>query len=573
MHRLSWFLFLLVLVVPLHGQERITSFLSEITVDTDATMLVKETIAVESRGQTIIHGIVREFPTQYTDRLGTNYLVDFSVQAVTHNGTAAKFRSESVRNGKKIYIGDADRTVERGNHMYTITYRTNRQLGFFKDHDELYWNVTGNGWRLPIEKAQAVVQLPTEIPASSLKAEAYTGLQGRREKNYTQEIQGNKIIFATTRTLQPGEGLTMVVTWPKGFIQQPTWLQNVYWFFRDNILILWAVFVWLLLVFLLMYVAHVQKRRNKPGTVIPLFYPPAGLAPSAVGFMKEMDFNDRFLAADIVDLAVRGFLTISYEPGRLYGGTYTLTATQELPALLQQKNLDAHDAQLLSVLFAAQKNSFVVSKQNAPTINSALSITREYCQSRVGGYVEKLSDLVAVAWLLCIVAAGPLLFLMPEEASALKLFAIAILVATAMLISRFYRVYTPAGRKLQDEIDGFEMYLTTAETERMKIIGTPPTRTPELYEKYLPYAMALGVEEQWTQQFAPLFEKMAHEGRAYIPYWYTGRSFRAESFGSELRSSFQSAISSASAPPGSSSGSGGRGSSGGGGGGGGGGGW
>ena len=137
-----------------------------------------------------------------------------------------------------------------------------------------------------------------------------------------------------------------------------------------------------------------------------------------------------------------------------------------------------------------------------------------------------------------------------------------------------FKVYTPSGRALQDKIDGFELYLKTAEIDRMKTIGTPPVKTPELYEAYLPYAMALGVEYLWSDQFTSVFENLAAQGIPYVPRWYVGKNVRLDRLASDLNSSFSKAIISASkSAPGGVSGFSGGGKSGGGGGGGGGGGW
>lgn len=138
-----------------YADERITLFMSDIVVKSDATLKVQETIEVISERKNIRHGIIREFPTSYRDVFGTHYVVDFKITSVTHNGCTAEYRVESVSNGKKIYIGDKNRLLPQGEHRYVITYETNRQLGFFHDHDEIYWNVTGTGWRLPIDRVQA----------------------------------------------------------------------------------------------------------------------------------------------------------------------------------------------------------------------------------------------------------------------------------------------------------------------------------------------------------------------------------------------------------------------------------
>ena len=156
---------------------------------------------------------------------------------------------------------------------------------------------------------------------------------------------------------------------------------------------------------------------------------------------------------------------------------------------------------------------------------------------------------------------------------------VAVIWITAIFIDLlFYHLLkapTRAGRKIMDKIEGFKMYLSVAEGERLNILN-PPEKTPELFEKYLPYALALDVEQAWAEKFSNVFKEIAQSGREYHPVWYSGRAWRsleAKNFTSALSSSFSNAISSSSIAPGSSSGSGGGGFSGGGGGGGGGGGW
>ena len=169
--------------------------------------------------------------------------------------------------------------------------------------------------------------------------------------------------------------------------------------------------------------------------------------------------------------------------------------------------------------------------------------------------------------------------------------AVVLLVLSNVFFARILKARTPAGRKAMDEIEGFRLYLSIAEKDRMNLLN-PPDRTPELFEKFLPYALALGVEQEWSEQFSEVFARMAAEGTApeswrggYHPAWYMGdslRGFNTGAFASNLGSSLSGAISSASVAPGSRSGFGGRGGggsfgggggSGGGGGGGGGGGW
>ena len=564
--------------VLLHAHERITSFISNITVHSNATLSVEENIEVISEHKAIKHGIVREFPTKYSDIGGTHYKVDFNIQSIKHNGHATEYTIESVSNGKKIYIGDKNIVVPRGKNLYTIQYTTNRQLGFFHDHDEIYWNVTGTGWRLPIDKAQARVQLPQNISPQSIHAQAYTGYQGEEGKNYTYSIQDNCINFSTIHGLKQYEGITIVATFPKGFVIEPSWYQKIYWFFHDNFLILLLCILFFLLAIVLIMGIITARRINMQKNVIPLFHPPVDMMPCDVGFMKKMQFENFLLTADIVNLAVRGFITITYRPNILYGGTYTLTIKDSIASLANHKDISKYDIEILSALFST-KESLVISQAHSAEIIAAVAECKKHTSTNNSSYITTLTHFLYPSMLLFLLLVSTvLLFLLDAKTIddiAINIFVISIIVMPIIFFffKKLFRVYTPAGRNKQDAIDGFTLYLTTAEIERMHIIGTPPTRTPELYEKYLPYAIALGIEKQWTAQFSAVFKNFEKEGRAYHPFWYRGRMFNANNFKSNFTNSFATTIASASIRPGSSSGVGGKGRSGGGGGGGGGGGW
>jgi uncharacterized membrane protein len=152
-----------------------------------------------------------------------------------------------------------------------------------------------------------------------------------------------------------------------------------------------------------------------------------------------------------------------------------------------------------------------------------------------------------------------------------------------VIFFRLLRAYTPKGRVLLDQIDGFRLYLSVAEKDRMNML-TPVDHTPETFERYLPYALALDVEQQWSENFADVLERTDASGQlTYQPVWFSGQALQSAGFstlGSSLSGAFASAIAASSVAPGTSSGfssggggGGGGGGSGGGGGGGGGGGW
>ena len=163
-------------------KERIIDFDSSIQIFADGHLIVTETIEVVSAGDMIRHGIYRDFPTRYKDRQGREIEVGFSLLNVTRDGMAEAYHTKSLSNGIRIYVGKRDAFISPGLHTFTLTYRTDRQLGFFDQHDELYWNVTGNGWSFQIDQARAEVILPALI--EPLKSTAYTGPQGSREQAF-----------------------------------------------------------------------------------------------------------------------------------------------------------------------------------------------------------------------------------------------------------------------------------------------------------------------------------------------------------------------------------------------------
>src|SRR5215472_1641448 len=206
--------FLFVVLVPAAAQdsnERIRSFDSLITVNTDGSMLVKETIAVTSAGESILHGIYRDFPTTYKDRRGNQISVLFDIVSLQRDGHQEPYHTENKSNGVVVYFGSSTYDLPAGEHTYEFTYRTDRQLGFFADHDELYWNVTGNGWKFPIDVATATVALPGNVRSQVSDLEGYTGYQGAKGKQYTatRDEEGNPVF--RTRRIAPGQGLTIVV--------------------------------------------------------------------------------------------------------------------------------------------------------------------------------------------------------------------------------------------------------------------------------------------------------------------------------------------------------------------------
>jgi len=270
-------------------EERIIAFKSDIQVYQDGSMTVRETITVQSAGISIRHGLYRDFPTTYRDRLGNSYTVNFKVRSVSRDGVEEPYHTKILSSGVRVYMGRSGVVLPSGRYTYVLTYETNRQLGFFRDFDELYWNVTGNDWAFPIEEAIAQVRLPEGASRKVMRMNGYTGYQGSREKNFSaSQDEFGRLIFTTTQPLLSRQGLTIAVSWPKGYVQAPTIQTRFFYFVSDNRSVLaGAIGLVLLLAYYITVWLSVGKD-PQAGTIVTLYNPPAGFSPAAMRYIMKM---------------------------------------------------------------------------------------------------------------------------------------------------------------------------------------------------------------------------------------------------------------------------------------------
>ena len=177
-----------VLPLQLRAQERILSYDSTVAVNADGSMDVEERIRVRAEGEAIRHGINRDFPTRYRDRHGNRVVVDFTVKEVLRDGRPEPWFTEGKPNGVRLNTGNDDFLPVPADYTYTLRYRTSRQLGFFADHDELYWNAIGTGSVFSIERGSVDVHLPRTVATSELRAEGYTGTQGAQGQGFAASL-------------------------------------------------------------------------------------------------------------------------------------------------------------------------------------------------------------------------------------------------------------------------------------------------------------------------------------------------------------------------------------------------
>jgi uncharacterized membrane protein YgcG len=572
---------LLAFAAPSHADERILRFDSEVAIQPDGSLEVTEAIRVRVEGNQIRRGIYRDFPTRYEDRLGNRVRVEFTLVDVLRDGRPTPHFTEKRNNGVRINTGNDDLLPTGIETTFTLRYRTTRQLGYFDGHDELYWNATGNGWAFPIDAATARVTLPSPVPAAQLRLDAYTGRQGESGRDATATApQPGVAEFRTTRTLLPGEGLTLSVGFPKGVVPEPTEAMRTRWFFRDNAGLLVGVLGFLLLAGFYAIRWLGIGRDPPPGSIFPRYDPPEDFGPAELRSLRRMDTDRLGFTADVVDMAVRGFLQIHG------GGKDDWRLVREADARLD--TLTPSQRALAARLFR-DGNEVELKTAQASLLSSAIAAHAKALDARLKPryYRSNLRDvLIGMAFSVLVGIAALALAVGPgQKHGVIVLLGLGFLtlvmhVSFAVLI----RAPTPEGRKLLDAVDGLKLYLGVAERDELKTLrgprratGTdgkaePPPLDAARYEALLPYAIALEVEDAWTAQFTrAVGAAMAQQAQ---PAWYHGTTGRQgfAALGSSIGSALNTQISSSATPPGSSSGGGGGGFSGGGGGGGGGGG-
>lgn len=567
--RAFFVLITLLLAGPLaHAEERIHSYDVDITVETSGDIIVSETLYLTPENIQINRGIYRALPRYYALDGEEKFRYDYTILDVTRNGSDEPYEAYTEDNAFIIRIGDADRILPYGElQTYNIRYRVRNQIRYFKDHDELYWNVTGSYWDFPIDVARADIHLPEGARITGTNA--FTGALGETGRNYEITTEQYGIAFETTQPLYRQQGLTISVSIDKGVIDPPS--------ASDKSAIFWQRYLGLFLlggsllgVFFFYYRSWNRVGRDAPRLpVFPVYHPPKGLSPGAAHFIYYRQFkgNDAF-SADLVDMAVKGMLNMKPLSKSL---TLNKRTPETRPAIAD------HQSALFESLLGSRESRIIGGSYDSGFASSYTNfksaITKKYGTS----YFRRNTGYLAFA----IIASAAMIVLSVSQTlnwTPLHFTLIGGLIAVNLLFLYLMPAQTKKGEKARSEIAGLRLYLETAEKNQMNAVDVhaeaPPPLSKKRYEELLPFAMALDVEKPWSR----FFEKvLPDEARTYNPGWNTASHFTSGSLHSmnqSLQGSISTGVTTASVQPSSSSGgSGGGGFSGGGGGGGGGGGW
>jgi uncharacterized protein (TIGR04222 family) len=538
----------------------IEKFDAEIRVNPDGTIDVSETIQVMFNGAW--NGLYRTIPVEYRSPQGLNFSLLLDVQRVTDRlGNPLRWESSRVRHYRKlkVWVPGADNARK----FIVISYRVLDGLRFFEDHDELYWNVTGDEWDYPIQQAGAQIRLPPA--ASGVRATVFTGPRGSREHDADLEIGVSSVDLHTRAPLGFHEGLTVAVGWDKGAVREPSVLAKGALILRSN----WPLALPLAALALMTLLWYARGRDPRLRPIAPRYKPPEGLTPAEVGTLADDSADMADMTATIVDLAVRGFLRI-VDMGAMY--SFSMLKRPD-----EWTGLKPHEQEILNGLFSdgsvdsvtlpELENRFYVRLEGIRDAIYTSLLGRDFYRSRpdrVRARAYRAAMLLGIGTAIFGAALGDRFGM-----TAAPFFISGI--ATAVIVGVFGRIMparTLRGTRALEDVLGFEDFLNHVEADRFE----RTIKSPELFESFLPYAMALRVDRRWAAAFAAVCTQP--------PQWYIGdrSSFDSSAFGDRLHSMSTDLGSTLSSSPRSSgdsgsSGFGGGGSSGGGSGGGGGGGF
>jgi len=496
---LALLLGVLAVAIPAAAQAHswhIGDFKDTIAIAADGSALVSEKITVVFQGAW--HGIHRTIPVEYPGPNGTNYTLFISVQSVSdENGNKLKYESSKsgANRDLKIYIpGAVDAT-----RVVNIDYSVRNGIRYFDEYNEFYWNITGNDWPVPIDHASAFITFP-ENAAGGLRAQAFTGAYGSKQSEAETQVNGADVTVETTRALGMRGGLTVDVYIPQGIVAAPSSLTKFFWFIGSNPILFLPLFTLAVMGGLW----YAVGRDPDPGvSVAPQYEPPKGLTPAEAGTLIGDTIHPRDITSTIVDLAVRGYIKIEEKVDTFLLFHHKDYVFHQLkPTTTWATELAPHECVMLGNIFFAGTGTRLSDLKNR--FYTAIPVIREDIISALkkkGIYAvdpesaNGYSIVAAVA--IGIVAVGVQALGWINLFDSVPLVIVSALISAVIwwLFARQMTAKTLTGARTWVAVLGFQEFLNRVDKDRIQKMP------PDTFEKYLPYAMALGVEHHWAQAF------------------------------------------------------------------------
>lgn len=499
------------------AQERVIDTAVEIRVLDDGRLDITERIEVRAEGRRIRHGIVRTLPTHYRDHHGNRVTAELEVQEVLRDGQPEPWTRRRMGDAVQIRIGDAGYLATPSQPVYTVRYRSRRQVMFDPAGDALSINAIGLDHAVPVERGSVTVSLPRPVPVASLRAGGSTGADGAAGRDYRVDLSASGTVrWTLTRPLQPGEGLTVALTFPHGLVTPPGRQQRIVWWLGDHTGPLLALAGLALLVGYCLLRWRQVRRHPDAGRVPVRADPPAGVSPAGLRYLRRMRYDARCFTADLLASAVQDHVHILRE--RTPAGTgWRLVRAREgahtLPTMEQRA--------LLAGLLPQARSSVVLDPAHADIVGRARQAHDSALRRRFRPAMFRASGgSVLIALGLAAAFAAAALAATRSGAMTLTLLALTPMLPVLLVFTLLVKVPTGPGRQLLAHIEGLRRYLGGASLPGGA--DAAPAMDAAHYQSLLPHAVALDVEEAWTARFSAALGAAAAGGAVREWRWYRG---------------------------------------------------
>jgi len=563
---ISFLMIFLFLPTKTAGRENITDWYIknydlEIIVNKDSSLNITENITADCDNLPNKHGIFRILPTQTKTEKETIQTPVKLISITDFNDKPLNYETINSRLNHTITykIGDKDKTVQ-GENYYKIKYTAQNAIRFSNSgYDEFYWNLNGNFWDLETDQFNAKIIFPKEISENNTEKTVYGGFLGSKENTLSAATWEDNILEVTSmKTLAKKQGITASVTFPKNIFTpyQFSFWQKYGEYFAFIIPVL--IFIFCFLIWL--------KYGNDPNlkkTIVPEFGIPENINPLKIGLLqKSGHFSNNLITATIINLAVKGYIKIEKLDKKWLLGSrnYKLIKTEK-----NTEDLEQTEKIVLENIFKGENSKKLSDLKDEFYKNVSKIKNTALKELEQDGLIKKSG----LTWQVVFIVLGTLFIFLTICSFAMiyPFFGASLLISTITLI--IFAIIIPKrtqkGTELFLKIEGFKLYMETAEKYRQKY-----NEKENIFEKFLPYAIVFGIVNLWIKQMEKIYGKDYYA--QHHPIWFYGAGISSFS-ASDFNSAINNLSSSISASTGTSSGAGGTGGAGGGGGGGGGGGW
>lgn len=516
--------------------EKFLLFDTRINVHPDTQITVTENITVNALHQQIRRGIYRDIPLALTEKV--------TVKSLAMDGATHPFFTENKSGALRINFGNDD-YIPQGVHTYLLTYTFDGAIDFYKNYDELYWNVTGNDWNFVIDKARLSVTLPQGASIQQNGISIYTGSKGAKENNARQVAP---LTFETTRPLAPYEGFTVAIPFNKGFFVQPPLVKRLLASLSWIPLLFASVFI---LLFVYFVITWYKVGRDPDYLAITQYEPPENISPAYMQYLHDRSATNKTLASMLISLSMKGYLKIKPNTSFLSTNRAEIHYTGK-----KHENLPPDEEMVLNRLLG--NGIFVLGPSSADKLRKVFEELKKYFEKESKEYIITNSSYLSFAVILVTILAilPPLMFKHPELIFINAHFSVFFTAFTfpmhkplhkliaATIVTAFYSVFfigisgfmsplficqslfiigmwglsfystliqnvTPKGRDVLAQIAGFEKYMKIAEPNRFA--ASDPQDAERIFCDYLPYAFALGMENKWMKKFEKILSKATIE--------------------------------------------------------------